>query len=125
MNAQIKIEDVMKVYSGKAHACHCGCTGKYYYAKAHQATASKSRGYEVTDDEVSDRMIKRVVNKVNAVLALTDERTQQQVWDLDVADDGQYISITEEDRRDYVVYFIPEKQADYRPEPVLPSSKVW
>lgn len=64
MEKKIEVKDVMSVYSGK-EGCACGCNGKYFTAKAHQAVASKDRGYEVTDDEISDSMIKKVTNLMN------------------------------------------------------------
>jgi len=34
MQAQLDIGKVVKVYSGKAHTCMCGCSGKWTYATA-------------------------------------------------------------------------------------------
>jgi hypothetical protein len=62
---KIKIETVASVYSGKAGRCCCGCSGKHRYASAHVKWASKNRGYEVTDKEISDRSVKLLVNKLN------------------------------------------------------------
>ena len=111
MSTKIEIADVMKVYSGKAYKCACGCAGKYHYATAHRAIASKGRGYEVQNDELGDKMIKRVVNKVNAVLAM--DEAGQKAWELEFTGDGQYIGVVEEGRRSYVVYFIPSATAKY------------
>jgi len=61
----VDIATVSSVYSGIDGRCCCGCSGKYTYAKQHQAWSSKDRGYEVTDDEVSDRVVKMMVNKMN------------------------------------------------------------
>ena len=60
----IQVENVLKVYSGK-NGCMCGCNGTYSYATAHQAAGGKDRGYEVSDDELNDNKIKRMVNKFN------------------------------------------------------------
>jgi len=70
--ARSKVEDVVKVYSGKDGACCCGCAGKYYYSSAHRNVGSKSRGYEVTDDEVSDKMVHKVFGMASANLASFD-----------------------------------------------------
>ena len=57
---------VLSVYSG-ADGCACGCQGKHKYrADAElRALGSKRRGYTVTDDEVSERSVTIVVNKIN------------------------------------------------------------
>jgi len=62
---KIKIETVASVYSGKAGRCCCGCSGNHRYASAHVKWASKNRGYKVTDEEISDRSVKMLVNKLN------------------------------------------------------------
>jgi len=60
----MKNKDIVSVYSGKAGRCCCGCAGKHTYASAHREWASKNRGYAVTDDEVDDRLVKIISNKV-------------------------------------------------------------
>jgi len=65
----IKVESVTSVYSGKNGKCCCGCTGKHYTASAHRDLRSKTRGYPVGDDEISDKMVKKVVRIVNEDLA--------------------------------------------------------
>jgi hypothetical protein len=42
----------------------CGCAGTYSYNKINQKWSGENRGYEVTDNEVNEKRIKRVVNKV-------------------------------------------------------------
>jgi hypothetical protein len=58
-------DNVFKVYSGR-RGCMCGCIGNYRYASHHVEYGSKERGYGVSEDEVSDRQVSRVVNKINA-----------------------------------------------------------
>jgi hypothetical protein len=60
----IKLEDVVTAYVGKPHCCMCGCSGEYYYQKAMQEYAGKRRGYPVSDDEINDKKVLRVFNKV-------------------------------------------------------------
>lgn len=72
--AIVDAAEVLSVYSGKDSKCCCGCSGKHYYAAAKVAAASKSRGYEVTPDEVNDRMIKKVVGIINKADDVDDER---------------------------------------------------
>jgi hypothetical protein len=63
MNLVIDKSKVVFVYSGKA-GCACGCNGSYKYAAAHRAFASKNRGYKVDDNEINERSISIIVNKV-------------------------------------------------------------
>ena len=60
----LTLDNVASVYSGKRGMCCCGCSGKHTYASALRAEASKSRGYEVRDEEVNDRTVKMIFNKL-------------------------------------------------------------
>lgn len=55
---------VASVYSGGRSRCACGCSGKHTYASQWTEWASKNRGYTVGEDEVSDRSVSYVVNKI-------------------------------------------------------------
>jgi hypothetical protein len=55
---------LISVYSGINGKCCCGCAGKYRYASAYRVLAGVQRGYAVRDEEVSDRSIKIISNKV-------------------------------------------------------------
>jgi len=59
----IDVDKVISVYRGRP-GCMCGCRGKHRYASKFRAVAGKQRGYDVTDDEVSDRSVKLVVAKL-------------------------------------------------------------
>ena len=61
---RINLDNVAQVYSGKQGRCCCGCAGKHTYAKQYQAWSSKHRGYDVGDDECSDRTVKMIVRKI-------------------------------------------------------------
>ena len=89
----IQLENVMSVYAGRP-GCMCGCRGKHTYASKYVCEASKDRGYEVTPDEVSDRTIKIIVNKL-----AKNEDTEY--------DDGMFYLDTP--TRSYVVYMKKEK----------------
>ena len=58
------MQKVFKVYSGKSGKCMCGCSGKWTYASDAVEYGSKDRGYEVYEDEVSDRSVKIITKKV-------------------------------------------------------------
>ncbi len=59
----LTLDNVASVYSGKLNRCCCGCSGKHTYASALRDEASKSRGYELRDEEVNDRTVKMIFNK--------------------------------------------------------------
>lgn len=63
----IDIANVVSVYSGVAGMCCCGCSGKHTYSTTHRQYADKERGYPhpITDDEVNDGVVKRIINKMN------------------------------------------------------------
>ena len=55
---------VLKAYSGKAGKCMCGCSGKYTYNPQLREEGTKSRGYEVSEDECNERTLKMITKKV-------------------------------------------------------------
>ena len=59
---ELKIEDIGGAYTGKPNTCLCGCAGVYVYPKVNQEKAGKRRGYEVTDDEVNDKRVMKVLD---------------------------------------------------------------
>ena len=89
--AKIELSKVMSVYSGRDGKCCCGCAGTHSYASIHREAASKDRGYEVTDEDISDRNVSRIVKKMN--------RSN----DVDVS--GDHASLVVENRL-YVAYFV-------------------
>ncbi len=100
----INVNDVVAVYSGK-DGCRCGCIGKYYYAKQHQAEGGKERGYPVSDDEVNDRMVAKVVARIN-----------QEIVDSNfingVVIDGYIYDLPISDTRSYTAYLHEPVQAE-------------
>ena len=61
---KIDVSKVSSVYSGKVNSCCCGCSGTHKYASAIADQGRRIRGYDIAADEVSDRSIKSIVNKV-------------------------------------------------------------
>ena len=55
----MELQDVYKVYSGKAGRCMCGCAGKYSYTA--EGAVSQNPGY---DPEVNERSVKIIAGKV-------------------------------------------------------------
>lgn len=58
--------DISSVYSGKDGRCCCGCAGKHFYNSKLVESASEKRGYEVTPDEVSDKMVVKVLRLIQS-----------------------------------------------------------
>ncbi len=65
-------ETTVSVYSGKNGKCCCGCAGTHRYNSRHVETASMSRGYTVTSDEVNDKQIARVLKTITAADAASE-----------------------------------------------------
>jgi hypothetical protein len=61
--------EVRSVYTGRVGKCCCGCAGNHRYASASREASGKRRGYPIQDDEVSDRSVSIVVNKINQRIA--------------------------------------------------------
>lgn len=59
----LTIDKVMSVYSGKP-GCACGCRGKHTTSHKNRELAAKHRGYAYADEDVSDRTVKLIFNKV-------------------------------------------------------------
>jgi len=83
--------NVRSVYAGRL-GCACGCRGKHKANPAHRAELEQARGYAVTDDECSEREIRRVLAIVQAPGA-----------PVDYSDDGEWFSV-ETSTRLYIVY---------------------
>ena len=60
----IDINNIKSVYSGKPGCC-CGCLGKHTYASRTKIKAGIKRGYPINNNEVNDRVVKIIVNKMN------------------------------------------------------------
>jgi hypothetical protein len=58
--------DIMSVYSGKAHRCCCGCSGKHSYNESHAYLAGVNRGYPVSEEEINNRMVTKVLRLIQA-----------------------------------------------------------
>lgn len=86
----LKVEDVASVYVGKNGMCCCGCAGTHTYASDYVTESSEYRGYDVSEDEVDDKKVKRVVNKINK--NLSDETAEALVVTNDSAF-TQYVSV--------------------------------
>jgi hypothetical protein len=99
MSYQININNVMSVYSGKDGYCCCGCSGKHTYASKYCKIASEDRGYKVNEDEISDRTIKIIVNKMNKILSETNAKPEK-------SSSPNYVSIVN-GKRVYIAYYLP------------------
>jgi hypothetical protein len=59
----VDISKVTRVYNGK-FGCMCGCIGKYSVNPEYREEVGQERGYDVGDDEVSERSVKIIAKKV-------------------------------------------------------------
>ncbi len=106
--ATVTVAQVMSVYSGKKGRCYCGCSGNHRYASAHREAASKDRGYDVGDDEVSDREVKRVLNIVKKNFSVPEDVTPGNEPYHD-GEDGFVSHFTAEvGERSYTIYMLPK-----------------
>lgn len=69
---KIKLENVKSVYSGINGRCCCGCSGKHTYPSTDIKAAGKARGYEIQQEEISDRTVKMMINKINKQIELNN-----------------------------------------------------
>ena len=90
------ITEVSSVYSGKRGRCCCGCAGKHTYSEQHQSWAGKNRGYKVSDEEVNDRVVTMMVNKVDRFVR------SGQAEDVTMSDSHFGVDVG---NRTYVLYF--------------------
>jgi len=95
----IKIENVSSVYSGRDGFCCCGCAGKHTYREATRSEAGKKRGYDVRDEEISDRSVATIIGKMNRNLAAVDFDRSADLATLVVG------------KRLYVAYFVSAPKA--------------
>jgi hypothetical protein len=65
----ITIDQVQSVYSGKLGACCCGCAGKHTYRQDLADYGKELRGYDFSEDDLNDRVLKRHLNTINKALA--------------------------------------------------------
>jgi hypothetical protein len=90
----IDIANVVGAYSGKAHMCCCGCSGKHYYPEAQKNNGRSLRGYEILADEISDYNVKRIVNIINK----NPDKVQHSAYD------DEFLAAVI-GRRQYIAYF--------------------
>jgi len=102
-------EDILTAYSGKP-GCRCGCLGKYYYTPASAEEAGKRRGYPVSEDEISPRMIKKIstiIRKNWDEVAVEHDKPESEIilnfLDTSRTEAGRY----------YTIYLKPGSQLTY------------
>ena len=77
------MENVYKVYSGRAGACMCGCAGKYSYTA--KGAVEQSPGYDVSD-RVNERSVKIITNKL-----LRNSRTERDEGTMVLVQNGRIL----------------------------------
>lgn len=108
--ASVTADQVMSVYSGKAGRCYCGCSGNHRYAKAHREIAGKDRGYAISDDEVNDAQVKKVLRIVKENFAIdANARKGNEPYSIQEKDGEGFVThfTAEVGSRSYTVYLLP------------------
>lgn len=106
MATALTLENVQSVYSGKPGCC-CGCNGTHKYPSDARGRGKELRGYEIGEDEISDRSVKIIFNKVfggklgPAIPNGTWDATKQGPCDVE----DEKIYYVETDTRLLIVYF--------------------
>lgn len=62
-----EFEKVFQTYTGRP-GCMCGCLGKYSVKSNHRKFADKDRGYPHNDEDINDRSVKIIFNKIAKAL---------------------------------------------------------
>jgi hypothetical protein len=110
--AAVTLDQVMRVYSGKIGKCYCGCSGNYWCASAHREVAGKDRGYPISDDEINDRMVKRVLKIVKENFSYDREtcREGMEPYNLQGEAGNKFVThfTAEVGNRSYTVYLLPK-----------------
>jgi hypothetical protein len=104
--------DILQVYSGKP-GCHCGCNGRYFVRQAAVAAVAESDGYAPSDEDVKDKVVARLVEKVQAGASqlpyqqdINEHDKYEPGWN--VADDLQYVTAVIHRGWVYTVYLTKE-----------------
>lgn len=71
--SDLQVDDVLSVYSGRNGACCCGCSGTHSYNSKYKDLGTKRRGYEVKDEDVNDRQVRRVLNIIKKAEKVNEE----------------------------------------------------
>jgi len=77
-----KLEEICKVYVGQPHKCMCGCSGKYSYPSLNIEQSGKERGYALDTEDINDKRIHRVLNKVAKNAAIGVEVINEYIYSL-------------------------------------------
>ena len=103
---EVKFENVIKSYNGKV-GCMCGCLGRYTIPEhVSIEAANKETGWSAySEEDVSNRRVKIAINKVNKVLAMSEEERKDKGIELFTSFEGncKYVSI-EDGMRNTTVY---------------------
>lgn len=91
---QVTLGQVLKVYSGQAAGCRCGCHGVYRANPAHLAQANAERGFDYAGREVGGPLLAKAVGLLN--------RAQPAECEWDPAGEWAEVLVG---RRAYCVYF--------------------
>lgn len=106
MATALTLENVQSVYSGKPGCC-CGCNGTHKYPSDARGRDKELRGYDIGEDEISDRSVKIIFNKVfGGKLGPAIPNSEREGLTAEqAAEEGEKIFFVETDTRLLIVYF--------------------
>lgn len=99
-------DQIRSVYAGKAGKCCCGCSGTHRYNSKFRAEGSADRGYAVTDKDVNDTQVRKVLAIVNGWAGSVEDPEEG----VEIA--GEHIS-REIGGKLYIAYFTTEAAARF------------
>jgi hypothetical protein len=89
----LQLAHVLKVYTGRARGCMCGCKGQYRYNSAFVEEGGRDRGYPLDPEDVNDAQVLKVLRTVQA-----NEEA--------LVDEGDGILSVDLGRRTFVLYLV-------------------
>lgn len=93
--AQVRPEHVQAVYSGKP-GCACGCRGKHSYPSSMKGLGVQIRGYAIGEEEISDRSVTTILNKVKKLADLAEDCEGKKIGDNPIK--GNIVAVETETR---------------------------
>jgi len=91
---KLKLENIIKAYSGIANKCMCGCSGKYFYTSINKEAGAKEVGYSI-DENVNDKRVEIILKHFY----------QKGVGEIEVIEDeGKYIFTIFMGKTQYTLY---------------------
>jgi len=86
-------DEILYVYSGKANKCCCGCSGNYRYNSKHIELGTRDRGYKISQDEVNDKQVSKVLDIIKKNSSLLEKDLEDNLFSV-IVDNRLYMAKT-------------------------------